>query len=134
MAALTSWPGQSPIPLRKSRRCAGAPPHARILLVGYPDFLPDKGTGCWPWVPIAHGDIRYLRDVEISLNALLAATAAKAGVSYVDPYTGAIGHDAGQAADVKCVAGLIPASLAVPMHPYAAGEKAVARLIRAAVR
>ena len=26
-------------------------PHARVLLVGYPDILPASGNGCWPEVP-----------------------------------------------------------------------------------
>lgn len=109
-------------------------PHARILLIGYPVILPASGSGCWPWVPIAHGDVPYLRSVEISLNAMLAAVAARAGAGYVDAYRGTVGHDACQPAGVKWVEGLIPSSLAVPLHPNASGEKAVARLIVAAVR
>jgi hypothetical protein len=109
-------------------------PHARILLIGYPDLLPETGNGWWPLVPIAHGDVPYLRNVEISLNAMLAATAAKAGVGYVDTYTGTIGHDACQPSGVKWVEGLIPTSLAVPMHPNASGGHAMARLILAVLR
>jgi hypothetical protein len=71
---------------------------------------------------------------EIRLNAMLAAAAARAGVGYVRTYNGTIGHDACQPSGVKWVEGLIPASLAVPMHPNAAGEQAMARLILAALR
>jgi hypothetical protein len=70
----------------------------------------------------------------IRLNAMLAAPAARAGVGYVRTYNGTIGHDACQPSGVKWVEGLIPASLAVPMHPNAAGEQAMARLILAALR
>lgn len=31
-------------------------PHARILVVGYPDLLPDDGSGCAPAVPFATRD------------------------------------------------------------------------------
>jgi lysophospholipase L1-like esterase len=109
-------------------------PHARVLLIGYPDILPVSGNGCWPWVPIARGDVPYLRDTETRLNAMLAAAAARAGVGYVDTYDGSVGHDACQPSAVKWVEGLIPSSPAVPMHPDAAGEQAMARLILAALR
>lgn len=109
-------------------------PHARIMLIGYPDLLPTQGSGCWPWVPIARGDVPYLRTVETRLNAMLATAAATAGASYVDTYAGTIGHDACEPSGVKWVEGLIPTSLAAPMHPNAAGEQAMARLILTALR
>lgn len=109
-------------------------PHARVLLIGYPDILPVSGNGCWPEAPIARGDVPYLRDTEVRLNAMLAAAAARAGVDYIDTYAGTIGHDACQSPGVKWVEGLIPTSLAVPMHPNAAGEQAMARLILDALR
>jgi lysophospholipase L1-like esterase len=109
-------------------------PHARVLLVGYPDILPVSGNGCWPEVPITRGDVPYLRDTEVGLNAMLAAAAARAGVDYVDTYDATIGHDACQSSGVKWIEGLIPTSLAVPLHPNAAGEQAMARLILDALR
>jgi lysophospholipase L1-like esterase len=109
-------------------------PHARILLIGYPDILPVSGEGCWPWVLVARGDVSYLRDTEIRLNAMLAAAAARAGVGYVGTYQGTIGHDACQPSSVKWVEGLLPTELAAPMHPDAAGEQAMARLVVAAIR
>lgn len=109
-------------------------PAARILVIGYPDILPGDGHGCWPWVPLARGDVPYLRSLEISLNAMLAATATTAGDGFIDVYRGTVGHDACQPTGVKWVEGLIPTSLAVPIHPNVAGEKAMARLILSAVR
>lgn len=106
-------------------------PHARILLIGYPDILPLTGNGCWPLTPIARGDVPYLRNIETSLNAMLAASAPKAGATYVDTYRGTIGHDVCQSPGVKWVEGLIPTSLALPMHPNASGEQAMARIILA---
>jgi len=58
------------------RAVRAAAPNARVLVVGYPAILPDTGYGCWPTVPIAFGDVPYLRGVEKSLNAMLANTAA----------------------------------------------------------
>jgi lysophospholipase L1-like esterase len=109
-------------------------PHARVLVVGYPDILPVRGNGCWPEVTIARGDLPYLRGVETTLNTMLAAAAARAHDTFVDTYTPSIGHDACQHSGTKWVEGLIPTSAAVPMHPNALGEQAMAREIDAALR
>ena len=101
-------------------------PNARVLLVGYPVILPNSGDGCWPAVPIAFGDVPYLRGVEQELNAMLAAEAAANGVTYVDTYTASIGHDFCQAPGVKWVEGLVPTSPAAPFHPNALGERSMA--------
>jgi len=109
-------------------------PHARVLVVGYPDILPVSGNGCWPEVTVARGDLPYLRGVETGLNAMLATQAARAGVTFVNTYTPSIGHDACQRAGVKWIEGLIPTSQAYPMHPNALGEQAMAGAIEAALR
>jgi len=59
-------------------------PHARVLLVGYPDILPASGTGCFPDVPLAHGDVPYLRATEVALNRTLARAAAASHATFVD--------------------------------------------------
>jgi len=109
-------------------------PHARILLVGYPQILPASGNGCWPEVAISRGDVPYLRGIEVQLNAMLAAAAAAHRDTFVDTYAASAGHDACQHPGVKWVEGLIPTSLAVPMHPNALGEQAMAREVVAALR
>jgi len=108
-------------------------PSARVLLVGYPDILPTTGDGCWPEVPFAFGDVPYLRGVEISVNQMLARTAAANGATFVDTYTPTIGHDACQSPQVKDVEGLIPASLAYPFHPNLRGERVMAHQVVAAL-
>jgi lysophospholipase L1-like esterase len=107
-------------------------PRARVLLVGYPDILPSTGTGCWPAVPIARGDVPYLRGIEIDLNAMLAAEAAAGNATYVDTYTDSIGHDFCQPTGVRWVEGLVPTSPAAPVHPNALGEQAMAHQVLAA--
>ena len=72
-------------------------PNARVLVVGYPAIVPNTGDGCWPVVPIAFGDVPYLRGVEKELNAMLATEAAANKATYVDTYTASIGHDACEA-------------------------------------
>jgi lysophospholipase L1-like esterase len=117
--------------LRGIRRRA---PNARVLLVGYPAILPATGTGCWPRVPIARGDVSYLRGIERKLNKMLAAEAAAHRTTYVDTYTASIGHDACQHRGTKWVEGLVPTSPAAPFHPNALGEKGMARQVIAALR
>jgi lysophospholipase L1-like esterase len=103
-----------------------AAPGARVVVVGYIAILPDTGFGCWPTVPIAFGDVPYLRGVHKALNAMLASTAAANGASYVDAYTPSIGHDACKSRSVRWTEGLIPGNPAAPFHPNAAGERGTA--------
>jgi len=115
------------------RRIHADAPNAKVLLVGYPVILPDSGDGCWPLVPIAYGDVPYLRGVEKALNAMLAVEAAANNATFVNTYTASIGHDVCQAPGTKWVEGLIPTSPAVPFHPNALGEQEMARQVLAAL-
>jgi len=108
-------------------------PAARVLLVGYPVILPNSGDGCWPAVPIAFGDVPYLRGVEQALNTMLATEAAANHATFVDTYTASIGHDVCQPTGTKWVEGLVPTSPAAPFHPNQLGEQAMARQVLAAL-
>jgi len=108
-------------------------PRARVLLVGYPDILPATGTGCWPAVPLAHGDVPYLRATEEALNRVLAREAAANGATFVDTYRATIGHDVCQRPGVRWVEGLVPVSPAFPFHPNRRGQQAMARQVLAAL-
>src|ERR1700754_5075821 len=67
-------------------------PNARVFVVNYPDILP-TGSGCWPTVPLAFGDVPYLHATEERLNSMLATTAATNGATLVNWYSASIGHD-----------------------------------------
>src|SRR6516162_1098407 len=108
-------------------------PNARVFLIGYPVILPNSGDGCWPLVPIAFGDVPYLRGVEKTLNSMLASVAAANNATFVDTYTASIGHDVCRAPGTKWVEGLIPTSLAAPFHPNQLGEQSMARQVLAAL-
>jgi lysophospholipase L1-like esterase len=111
---------------------AGAP-NARVLLVGYPVILPNSGDGCWPLVPIAYGDVPYLRGVEKALNSMLATEAAANNATFVDTYTASIGHDVCRPPGTRWVEGLVPASPAAPFHPNKLGEQEMARQVLSAL-
>ena len=104
-------------------------PRARVLLVGYPVILPNSGNGCWPAVPIAFGDVPYLRGVEADLNHMLATQAAANNATFVNTYTDSIGHDVCEPPGTEWVEGLVPVSPGAPFHPNAAGERAMARQV-----
>lgn len=112
---------------------AARAPRARIILVGYPDLFPRSG-GCWPRVPITDGDLAYLNGIELRLNAMLAADAKAAGVTFVNTYTPTIGHDFCQPESVRDVEGVIPGSLAYPFHPNERGQREIASLVLAAIK
>lgn len=102
-------------------------PHARVVVVGYPDLFPDDGSACTsPSTPFAAGDFSYLRDTEKTLNAMLATQARKAGARYADTYTPTVGHDMCAPAGTRWIESLAPASPAAPAHPNARGEEAMA--------
>ncbi|MFF4359368.1 SGNH/GDSL hydrolase family protein [Streptomyces sp. NPDC001604] len=104
-------------------------PHARVLVVGYPDLLPDDGSGCYPSVPFAAKDFAYLRDTGKRLNLMLRLVAEWDRAEYVDTYGPTVGHDMCQAPDVRWIEPLQPASPAAPAHPNAKGEEAMARAV-----
>ena len=96
-------------------------PQAKVLVVGYPDGLPQNGSTCYPVVPFSSGDVTYFNSLELDLNAVIKQAAQANGATYVDTFTSSIGHDAckGSAAWVN---GIIPTSPAFPLHPNQAGE------------
>jgi lysophospholipase L1-like esterase len=103
-----------------------------VLVVGYPDVFPNTGKGCWPAVPVASGDVAFLRGLEIDLNRMLATEAAATGVTYVNTYTPTIGHDFCQRGSVRDVEGALPGSLTEPFHPNARGHSVMsAQVLRA---
>lgn len=115
--------------LAEARRRA---PAARLLVLGYPSILPDDRPGCWPVIPIAPGDVPYLRNKHKELNAMLAAQAAAAGATYVDLYGPSIGHDACQVPGTRWVEPLVPLS-AASYHPNALGMRRTADVVLAAL-
>ncbi len=108
-------------------------PQARILVVGYPVILPATGPGCWPLMPIAFGDVAWLRTVEERLNAMLAEQAAAGGATFVDTYSSSVGHDVCRLPGHKWVEGLILTAPGSPVHPNALGMANTARQVLAAL-
>ncbi len=104
-------------------------PGAQVLVVGYPDLIPPAGAGCWPNLPFTHPDASYLRGVETDLNSMLSAEAAGNGATYVDTYAASGRYSACSPSAVRWVEPIIPTAPAAPLHPDAAGEAGMARII-----
>ncbi|WP_406281622.1 SGNH/GDSL hydrolase family protein [Embleya sp. NBC_00896] len=106
-------------------------PKARILVVGYPTILPESGPSCPAQVPVAEGDLPYLRKVVPALNDMIAKEAAKQGAEYVDTYTGSAGHDVCKPVGTKWVEGIKPESPGAQVHPNALGQEAMSKAVLA---
>lgn len=105
-------------------------PHARVAILGYPWILPRTG-GCFDKMPVATGDVPYLRRVEATLNRAVRRAAAATGATYVSLAKASEGHDACQAAGVRWIEPVLQGTNPVVVHPNALGEKHLAtRTIR----
>jgi hypothetical protein len=113
-------------------------PSAKIFVVGYPDILPEDPAdylSCRATLPVATGDIPYLRDkVEKLLNLTIRNRATLHGAFYVDTYAPSVGHDACQPPALRWVEPVAPAADAAPVHPNRLGMEATARDVRAAMQ
>ena len=100
-------------------------PHARVAILGYPWILPASG-GCFPQMPVATGDVPYLRNEQATLNSAVQRAAAKTGVTYVDLSVVSNGHDACKAPGVRWVEPVVGGTNPVIVHPNALGESKMA--------
>ncbi|WP_052745504.1 SGNH/GDSL hydrolase family protein [Allosalinactinospora lopnorensis] len=93
-------------------------PDATIAVVGYLQILPEH-EGCWPRVPLAAGDTRYLDAAQSALNAEIEKRAAGAGAHFVDVFER--GHDICADSPDRWVEGIFPDKPAAPVHPNETG-------------
>ena len=108
-------------------------PQARVFVLTYAAIFPEQGTaGCWPQMPVADGDIAYLREKHQELNAMLVEQAGLNDVGVIDWYEASIGHDACKPPGIRWVEPAVPASPAAPVHPNIFGMLGAANLVKAA--
>jgi lysophospholipase L1-like esterase len=113
--------------LVKSLMAVGkAAPHARVAILGYPWILPRTG-GCFDKMPVATGDVPYLRGVEATLNSAVRRAAAATGATYVNLGKVSEGHDACQPMGVRWVEPVLQGTNPVVVHPNALGELHLAK-------
>jgi lysophospholipase L1-like esterase len=107
-------------------------PAARVFVVNYSAILPHTGGGCWPQLPLAEGDVPWLRDKQIELNQMVATQAAANTATLVDVYAASAGHDACALPTVRWIEPATPSSPAAPVHPNIWGMQAMSDLLVAA--
>ena len=100
-------------------------PKAKIGILGYPWILPET-VGCFDKMPVAEGDVPYLRHLQWTLNDAVRRAAAATGVTYVDLDVVSDGHDACQPIGVRWVEPAFQGTNPVVVHPNALGERQMA--------
>jgi hypothetical protein len=108
-------------------------PNARVYVVNYPAIFPDEGPGCYALLPVADGDVVWLREKQKELNQMLADQAAANGATLVDWYSASIGHDACRLPGIRWVEPAVPANAAAPVHPNLLGMMGGAEVLTAVV-
>jgi lysophospholipase L1-like esterase len=100
-------------------------PRAKVAILGYPWILPSSG-GCFDRMPVAVGDVPYLRSLQTTLNDAVRRAAAATGVTYVDMNRVSEGHDACQPLGVRWIEPVLQGTNPVVVHPNALGEREMA--------
>lgn len=102
-------------------------PRATVAILGYPRALPDTGVPtCYPAMPISMGDVPYVNEWALTLNAAVEKAAAETGSRFIDMSISSAGHDACQTPEQRWIEPLNGPVNAAPVHPNAAGEAAMA--------
>lgn len=101
-------------------------PDAQVLLVGYPQIVPESGT-CAD-LPLAAGDYPFVRTVNERLTRAVALAAEDADADYVDVWTPSEGHDI-CGAEPWINGRVTKVTTALAYHPLAVEQQAVADLV-----
>lgn len=100
-------------------------PAARVAILGYPWIMPASG-GCFDKMPVASGDVPYVRGIQATLNDAVQRAAAATGATYVNLSAISNGHDACQPPGVRWVEPVLQGTNPVIVHPNALGESEMA--------
>jgi lysophospholipase L1-like esterase len=100
-------------------------PVARVAILGYPWIMPSSG-GCFTKMPIAQGDVPYVRGIQATLNDAIGRAAAATGSTYVNLSTVSNGHDACQPPGIRWIEPVLQGTNPVIVHPNALGESEMA--------
>jgi GDSL-like Lipase/Acylhydrolase family len=100
-------------------------PAARVAILGYPWIMPASG-GCFDKMPVAKGDVAYVRGIQATLNDAVSRAAAATGTTYVNLDAASNGHDACQPLGVRWVEPVLQGTNPVIVHPNALGESEMA--------
>jgi GDSL-like Lipase/Acylhydrolase family len=100
-------------------------PAATVAILGYPWIMPASG-GCFTKMPIAQGDVPYVRGIQATLNDAVRRAASATGSTYVDFSAASNGHDACKPLGVRWIEPVLQGTNPVIVHPNALGESEMA--------
>lgn len=100
-------------------------PKATVAILGYPWIMPEA-DGCYPQMPVAKGDVPYLRSLQRTLNDAVRRAAEATGSIYVNMNAVSNDHDACKAMGTRWIEPVLLGSNPVIVHPNALGEAAMA--------
>lgn len=112
--------------VRSLRAVTRRAPRAQVAILGYPWILPER-IGCFDRMPVARGDVPYLRHLQGVLNDAVRRAARRTGATYVDLDRVSDGHDACQPIGTRWVEPVTQGTNPVIVHPNALGERRMAR-------
>lgn len=105
-------------------------PDAQIIVVGYPQLVPDQGT-CEA-LPLPADDYPFARKLNMALSDAVLAGAKEEKAELVDVYALSKGHDI--CSDSPWVNGAVTdPSAALAYHPFAVEQQAIATAVEALV-
>ena len=100
-------------------------PKARVAILSYPWITPKTG-GCFPTMPIATGDVPYVRSLQSTLNDAVRRAAVVTGVTFVNFNGVSEGHDACKPIGTRWVEPVLAGTNPVIVHPNSLGEAKMA--------
>jgi lysophospholipase L1-like esterase len=106
-------------------------PKAVVVLVGYPQILPEGDESCVAKTHISVEGMSYVNEQVQKLNSLLKSQATKNAQHYVDTYGPSKGHDACQEPSKRWVEPIDAQGRADPFHPNKVGQTNFALLVMA---
>jgi lysophospholipase L1-like esterase len=106
-------------------------PKARVAILGYPWIVPAtaaeaKADNCFTKLPVAYGDVPYLRNEQAVLNDAVRRAAAATGATYVNMNQVSNHHDACKPIGVRWIEPVLQGTNPVIVHPNAFGESRMA--------
>ncbi|NGO69382.1 SGNH/GDSL hydrolase family protein, partial [Streptomyces boncukensis] len=109
-------------------------PDARVGILGYPWIVPaEADRSCFAKMPVAEGDVPYLRKLQAHLNGAIERAAKETGTTYVDLSRASEGHDACRPAGTRWIEPVLFGTNFVPVHPNALGEAKMAEQAKEAL-
>ena len=100
-------------------------PEAKVAILSYPWIMP-RTVGCFDKMPIATGDVPYVRGIQATLNDVVRRAAAATATTYVDLNQVSEGHDACKPIGTRWVEPVLQGTNPVIVHPNALGESQMA--------